>query len=155
MFQNLGQLTNVVVASLLLLTGVTIVLFIFPSQIPEGLEGDVASDHYPRGIMYVWILSSVIWLISALAGHMNSVNSSRKHWISKRSTITIAIVGIGYLIFATVGFLTAAFLLIVSLSYLCGERGYVPWVLGATSPLFMYFFLDRVLGVTLPTFIQF
>ncbi|WP_367386035.1 tripartite tricarboxylate transporter TctB family protein [Lentilitoribacter sp. EG35] len=157
MLKNIDRTKNIISSTVLLLLGIYIVTIVFPDQIPDGLEGDSASDDYPRGIMYVWILSSIAWLIIAFTGEMDSPDSDTEiaAWFNKKGLVAIGIIGLGYLIFATVGFLAASFFLIVSLSYVCGERGCVPWILGAICPLCIYFFLDFVLDVTLPTFFQF
>jgi len=156
MLKNIDRAKNIIASSILLLAGVGIITFVFRNQIPSGLEGDLASDHYPNGIMLVWILSSLAWLISACLGQMDSVDNAPNDgsW-NKRGIVTIAIVGFGFLLFSLVGFLAAGFFLIVSLSYMCGERGAMPWVLGVVSPVGIFLFLDYVLDVTLPTFLQF
>lgn len=156
MLKNIDRAKNVIASSILLFVGIGIVTLVFPSQIPVGLEGDLASDHYPNGIMFVWILSSLAWLISACMGHMDSVDKVFSGgWLNMRGIAAISIVGLGFLLFSLVGFLAAGFFLIVSLSYMCGERGAIPWVLGFIGPLGIFLFLDLVLDVTLPTFLQF
>ncbi|KAB7613382.1 hypothetical protein F9L33_12330 [Amylibacter sp. SFDW26] len=151
MFSNLNRMGNIAAATVLLVVGIVLVQFIFPSQIPEGLEGDISSGQYPKFIMFIWILSAIAWLVSALLGQMDDEGSDEASWITKRSALIIFIVAIGYGVFATVGFLAAGFMLIASLSYVCGERGVGPWVLAAIMPPAVFLFLDFFLDVTLPT----
>jgi hypothetical protein len=58
---------------------------------------------------------------------------------------------VGYVLFATTGFLLAAFFLIVVLARLCGERGIAMWIVALAVPVAVYFFLLWVLEVRLPS----
>lgn len=151
MTRNYSRIGNIVAALVLLLVGVLLVLHIFPAQIPGGLPGDVSSGHYPRFIMFIWIIASCIWFFSALLGKMDADGNNLATHVSFKSFFIMTTVAVGFGIFATVGFLAAGFVLIVVLSHLCGERGWAPWALATIAPPSVFLFLDKALDVTLPT----
>lgn len=151
MTRNPSRLGNIAASLVLMLLGIFLVISIFPQQIPGGLPGDVSSGHYPRFIMFVWIIAACIWFISALTGAMDGDGEDEATHVSRRSFYIMIVVAVGYAIFATIGFLAAGFVLIVVLSNLCGERGWAPWALAAIAPACVFLFLDKALDVTLPT----
>lgn len=150
---DISRVGNIVAALTMLVVGLSLVIFVFPTQIPEGLEGDLSSGHYPRMIMIVWISASAAWLVSSLFTRQGNGDASDNDSYTQRSILIGAIIIIGFGLFATVGFITAAFVLIVSLAYVCGERGWAPWMLAAVVAPSVYVFLDTFLDVRLPTFL--
>ena len=141
---------NTLAAAAMVAVGIAIVVFVFPHQIPEGLPGDVSSGHYPKFTMAVWILSAALWLVQSLCGRIAQEDESEAP-VTGRSILVMLVLGLGYALFALLGFLCAGFFLILSLSFLTGERGMGAWLLAAIAPPAIYVFLDVVLEVTLPT----
>jgi len=145
------RVVDITAALAMLLAGVLLIVVVFPDQIPEGLEGDLSSGHYPRTIMIVWISAAGAWLAGSLWLLKRSDGTAEGSLFSRRSVLIGVTIAVGFALFVAVGFLVAAFVLIVSLAYICGERGLAPWVLAATIPPSVYFFLDLLLDVRLPT----
>ena len=144
---------NIAAALVMLFAGLLLVLFVFPRQIPEGFDGDLSSDLYPRVIMMVWISSAAAWLVSTLFAGKENDDAAEGGSYARRSILIGLVILAGYGLFALIGFITAAFVLIVCLSYICGERGLAPWILAAIVSPSVYAFLDIFLDVRLPTFL--
>ncbi len=144
---------NLIASGLLLVAGIVLIAFVFPAQIPSGLPGDISSGQYPNAIMYLWILSAAGWFVHALLGRVDAAPGDPTRQIGKRSLVIMLTIALGFGIFVYVGFLAAGFILILSLSYICGERGLAPWCLATVAPILVYLLLDHLLDVTLPTYL--
>lgn len=146
------RLADAAAAGVMLAAGLALTFLVLPGQIPKGLAGDVSSGHYPRALMVVWIGAAAAWLFRAV---FVSTDSDEVTGIAawKRTVLIVFCIALGFLLFATIGFLVAAFFLIVVLAHLCGERGAAPWLLALTVPGVVYYFLLWVLEVRLPSLI--
>lgn len=142
---------NIATASFMAIAGLWIFIFVFPGQIPEGLPGDASSGQYPKAVMAVWVVSACIWLFQSLAGHLDTTGDGERRGVTLRSLMLMGVLGSGFVLFASFGFVCAAFFMVLTLSYLSGERGWKPWVMALCVPFAVYFFLDIFLDVTLPT----
>jgi hypothetical protein len=147
---GIRRMLDAAAALIMLLSGIFLVVVVFPNQIPEGLQGDLSSGHYPRAVMLVWIISAAAWLIRSLSVADAEDELSIDRSDVRRSVCIASLIGLGFGLFVAVGFLAAAFVLIVSLAFVCGERGPMPWILAVVAPVTVYVFLDLFLDVRLP-----
>ena len=148
---GLRRAADILAALALLLAAFVLLTVVFPSQIPAGLDDDLSSGYYPKAIITVWIASAGLWLLRSLLSAKGYDGAIEGGPPGRRSLLIILSIGAGFSLFATLGFLVAASVTIVSLAYICGERGSAPWVLALIVPPSVYFFLDLLLDVRLPT----
>ena len=152
---GLRRAVDILAALALLFAALILLTMVFPNQIPEGLDDDLSSGSYPKAIMTVWIASAGLWLLRSLLSAKGYDGAIEGGPPGRRSLLIVLSIGVGFSLFAMLGFLVAASVTIVSLAHICGERGLAPWVLGLTVPPSVYFFLDILLDVRLPTVLSF
>ncbi len=146
------KLAEIIGACTLLAFALFVYLYLFPNQIPKGLPGDLDSAQYPTAIMIVWILSVIAWLATALSSNV-SAESIEGGTPGRKSLLIAVTVLMGFLLFHLVGFIIAAIPTIIILSFICGERGVTPFILGIIVPPAVYVFLLKVMEVRLPSVI--
>lgn len=149
------RLAEIIAACCTLIFAAFVYFVIFPDQIPAGLRDDLSSGQYPAAITIAWILSALAWLgtiIFSKSGPLGTIDGGPPRL---KSLLIAGTVIFGFALFYNVGFIVAAVPTIICLSYICGERGIIPFVLGAIVPPTIYLFLLKVLEVRLPSIIPF
>ncbi len=146
------KLAEIIGACAMLMFALLVYLYVFPSQIPKGLAGDLDSTQYPTAIVIVWIASVIAWLTTTLTSKAGTERIEGGTPGGKSLLIALTAL-MGFLLFQTVGFIVAAVPTIIVLSFICGERGIMPFVLGIIVPPGVYLFLLKVMEVRLPSVI--
>lgn len=149
------RLAEIIAACGTLIFAAIAYFIIFPNQVPLGLQGDLPSIEYPRVITIVWVGSAIIWLgtvIFSKSGPSGKIDGGVPHL---KSAMIAATALAGFILFYNVGFIVAATPVIICLSYICGERGIIPFILGAMVPPAIYLFLLKILEVRLPSIFPF
>ncbi len=145
------RLVDPAAAMTFLAVGATLLVWVFPRQIPAGLTDDLSAGLYPNTIMMAWLAAAGAWLLHSILSRDAEEVGEETELPNRRTAFIVLTIIIGFCLFSTVGFIEAASVMIVCLSYLCGERGAAPWILALAVPPVIHVFLNYLLDVRLPT----
>jgi len=148
---KLPRFVDLMAAFTFLAIGATLLIWVFPQEIPAGLADDLSAGLYPNTIMIAWIAATGAWLLHSILSRGAEDVGTEAELPSSRTAFIVLTIIIGFSLFSTVGFIEAASVMIVCLSYLCGERGAAPWILALAVPPVIHVFLNHLLDVRLPT----